>query len=252
MILVEVALVYAGLAGLVAGLLSLIRPLSVLRVRTRRAAVKLLAAAAVLAGVGFALPACDIRVARAVTRLDAIVPVYQFDELHQIRVQASPARVFAAIKAVTASEIRLFRLLTWIRSPSLPGTKRREDILDAPADKPILQVALASGFLLLAEEPDREIVFGTLVCCGPAPVRDAAGFIALDRPGYAKAVMNFTVRAETHASSHLTTQTRVFATDASSRRRFAVYWRLIYPGSALIRRMWLDAVKRRAESAPSS
>ncbi len=29
--------------------------------------------------------------------------------------------------------------------------------------------------------------------------------------------------------------------------RFAIYWRVIYPGSALIRRMWLDAIRRRAE-----
>ncbi|HYW41393.1 MAG TPA: hypothetical protein VE959_00970 [Bryobacteraceae bacterium] len=28
---------------------------------------------------------------------------------------------------------------------------------------------------------------------------------------------------------------------------FAAYWRMIYPGSALIRRMWLRAIKRRAE-----
>jgi len=34
----------------------------------------------------------------------------------------------------------------------------------------------------------------------------------------------------------------------STRRRFAGYWRIIYPGSALIRRMWLRAVARRAVS----
>jgi hypothetical protein len=49
--------------------------------------------------------------------------------------------------------------------------------------------------------------------------------------------------------SRLSTETRVLGTDDSARRRFAVYWRLIYPGSALIRRMWLQAVKRRAEAS---
>jgi hypothetical protein len=48
--------------------------------------------------------------------------------------------------------------------------------------------------------------------------------------------------------TRLTTETRVYATDASSRRRFAGYWRVIYPGSALIRRMWLRAVRERAEA----
>jgi hypothetical protein len=45
----------------------------------------------------------------------------------------------------------------------------------------------------------------------------------------------------------------VFASDASARRRFAIYWRLIYPGSALIRRMWLRAIEKRViAAAPES
>jgi hypothetical protein len=43
----------------------------------------------------------------------------------------------------------------------------------------------------------------------------------------------------------------VVATDAASRRRFGFYWRLIQPGSALVRRGWLAAAKRRAERAAS-
>jgi len=41
----------------------------------------------------------------------------------------------------------------------------------------------------------------------------------------------------------------VFATDAASRRHFGVYWRVIYPGSWLIRLNRLRAIRRRAESA---
>jgi len=37
--------------------------------------------------------------------------------------------------------------------------------------------------------------------------------------------------------------------DARARRRFKVYWFFVHPGSALMRRMWLRAVKRRAEAA---
>jgi hypothetical protein len=46
----------------------------------------------------------------------------------------------------------------------------------------------------------------------------------------------------------VTTETRVFADNAAAARRFAVYWRVIQPGSDLIRRGWLRAIKRRAES----
>jgi hypothetical protein len=47
----------------------------------------------------------------------------------------------------------------------------------------------------------------------------------------------------------LATETRVHATTPGARRAFAPYWRVIYPGSALIRRMWLRAIRRRAERA---
>jgi len=35
---------------------------------------------------------------------------------------------------------------------------------------------------------------------------------------------------------------------AQATRTFAAYWRMIYPGSALIRVMWLRAIRLRAEA----
>jgi hypothetical protein len=42
-------------------------------------------------------------------------------------------------------------------------------------------------------------------------------------------------------------RSRRAATDPSARRKFAVYWRFIYPGSAIIRHSMLAAIRRRAE-----
>jgi hypothetical protein len=36
--------------------------------------------------------------------------------------------------------------------------------------------------------------------------------------------------------------------DADTRRSLTTYWRVILPGSALIRRGWLGAIRRRAEA----
>jgi hypothetical protein len=63
--------------------------------------------------------------------------------------------------------------------------------------------------------------------------------------------MNFHLEDEDRGT-RLVTETRVRATDAAAERRFAAYWRLIYPGSAFIRRMWLDAIRRKAESTPGT
>lgn len=62
--------------------------------------------------------------------------------------------------------------------------------------------------------------------------------------------MNFLIEEAGPDRCVVTTETRVFATDPSSRRKFGEYWSVIYPGSALIRRMWLKAIKKRAEAAP--
>ena len=70
-----------------------------------------------------------------------------------------------------------------------------------------------------------------------------ADFVSFDEPGYAKMAMSFRLDGST-----LSTETRVRVTDAASRRRFLVYWIAIRAGSGLIRRSWLKAIKRRAET----
>lgn len=58
--------------------------------------------------------------------------------------------------------------------------------------------------------------------------------------------MNFRLEDAGNGETLLTTETRVHATDLSVQKKFASYWRVIYPGSALIRVMWL-----RADQTPS-
>jgi hypothetical protein len=251
--LAGVLLIDAGIAAGFLGLASLVWPLRFLGIRSRRGGAAWLAAGAALGLAGIALPAPLRRVAVKLSRLDDIVPAYQFVEHHEILVRASPARVHEAVWAVTAGEIGLFQALTWIRSPRLPwGCSEEESILNAPAEKSILEVATSSGFMLLADEPGREVVVGMLVIVpsrSRTVIEDPQGFADLEEPGFAKAVMNFRMEDEGEGWTRLTTETRIHATDASARRRFAAYWRLIYPGSALIRRTWLRAIRERAEGS---
>jgi hypothetical protein len=243
----DVLLVDLALALVLVGVLSLIRPLRVLRIRTRKAAALVAVAGVALLFVGLYLPVVPLRLHGPRMALDESLPAYQFGEHHEIEIAASPERVLAAARAVTAREIRLFRLLTWLRSPRLPG-RGAESILNPSADRPILDVALGSGFVLLREDPGREIVIGAVVCCGRrVPPRSAEEFHAL-QGSLARAAMNFHVAASAPGRSRLVTQTRIATTDAESTRQFAAYWRVIYPGSALIRRMWLRAIKSRAEA----
>jgi hypothetical protein len=192
-----------------------------------------------------ALPAPESASAVRVTQLDRFVPVWQFREFHSAALPVGCDRAYRAVREVTAPEITLFRALTWLRRFGRPGP---ESILDAPERIPLLDVATRTGFIALADEPGREVVIGTLVAAPPDPAprpRTPEAFEALRAPGYAKTAMNFLLTAS-DMGCVVTTETRVYATDAGARRRFAAYWRVIYPGSALIRRMWLRAVARRA------
>jgi len=240
-------LVYAGFLLAAAGAASAIRPLKFLRIHKRKQGGLLLLAGMTIILCAMLLPATEERALDARTRLDQYAPVWQFREVHSIHIDAQPERVFRAVMDVTAGEILFFRALTTIRRFGRPGP---ESVLNAPERLPILEVAARTTFRMLARESNREVVVGTVVRAprGWRPPADAgaAEFQAIRAPGFAVAVMNFLVEDLGVAGCRLSTETRVYATDPASRRWFAAYWRIIYPGSALIRRMWLRAIRARA------
>ena len=189
--------------------------------RTRRRGAWLFATGIASALIALLWPSREEHATRIESHIDEIMPRWQFEEHHEIQIDAPPDRIWAAIRDVTPREIRLFQTLTAIRRFGRSGG---ENILNAPEAKPILDVATHSGFLVLVDDAPRELVMG--VHAAPQ----------------ALAVMNFRLDG-----TQLTTETRVFAQTDEARRAFAIYWRLIRPGSGIIRRSWLEAIKRRAE-----
>lgn len=196
--------------------------------RTRRVARFVLIAAVAAIVITLAWPALLERSSGDGSHLDSVMPRFQFSERHVIHVDAPPERVYAAIRAVTAGDIQWFRTLTAIRRLGRPLPA---GILNAPAEEPILDLATRTSFRWLANDPPRELVIGVRVA------RDT------------NAAMNFLVAADGHGGSNLSTETRVYAATDAAVRAFKVYWRIIRPGSEIIRRSWLRAIKRRAEQA---
>ena len=160
------------------------------------------------------------------------LPEYDVRTLHSIRVDAPPERALAAAREVTAAEARLVRALLLVR-----GMRTR-------TDRPLWD-ALATGFVRYDDE--------TLVAITkPWRPRGAktglsnsllrSRFFEFAEPGWAKLALDF--RAE---GGLLVTETRVQLTDDAARRAFRRYWLVVRPFSALVRRSWLAAAKRRAE-----
>ncbi len=183
--------------------------------------------------------------------LDQYMPAYDFEEAHEIEVCAVPADAYRAIREVTPAEVPLLRTLFRIRSA--PAHRLLASRLPFRSPESLIEQALHGGFVLLAEDPGRELALGTVgqfwrLGSGiPLHLADARAFLAFGRPDHAKAVLGFGVAAIPGGGALVSTRTRVRVPVRSARRRFALYWLAIHPASALIRRNWLRAIKRRAE-----
>lgn len=240
-------IVYCGLVVMVAGLALAAKPIRKLRMATRWRGLGLAGGGVLLSGIGLILPVTESRVTRLETRLDEFAPVWQFREFHSVEVAAPPARVFEAIKQVRPDEISLLRTLVWIRGGGQPPP---QSVQNASKEyQSMIDIATHSTFVLLADDAPRELVVGTVVVSPPGTRRPLTPEFFQKSPpeDFAVATMNFLVTDNGPGRSLVSTETRVFASGPAARRRFAAYWRIIYPGSAIIRRMWLRAIRRRAE-----
>jgi hypothetical protein len=180
--------------------------------------------------------------------IDQFLPEYDEIERHEAAVDAPVDRTYQAVKDIDLARSPI--VLALLAARGLPH-------LFTGAVKPkrrlTLDDVLASGFVVLAEEPGRELVLGIVGKFwrpGSGVHRiEPSEFSGFDAPGYSKAVWNFLVTKHPGGGSTVVTETRVASTDGEARRNFGWYWRLIGPFSALIRRIVLGEVKREAETA---
>ena len=170
--------------------------------------------------------------------LDEFLPQFDFNEAHSTLVAASPERTLAAARELTPRHVPLMAALTALRRLTL---NRSTD--------PIVDQMLRSGFVLLADRPEELVlgVAGRFWTPSGGIARIGAGeFAGFRAPNHARAVIDFHVQPAP-GGCLLSTETRIQATDEQARRSFGRYWRIVRPGSALIRRVWLRAARRRAE-----
>ena len=177
--------------------------------------------------------------------LDRLIPDYDIVERHGIRVDAPPEVTFDAACQVDFQESAVIRAIVRARELML-GTRPGP----AASARGLLAEMRAMGWGVLAEEPGREIVMGAVTKPWQPNVTfralPAETFAAFNDPGYVK--IAWTLRADPDgAGSIARTETRAVATAADARRRFRRYWRRVWPGIVLIRRLALRLIKRDAE-----
>lgn len=187
------------------------------------------------------------------TLLDSWMPAYDVAARYAVRIGASPTQVYATL--LTSDFIRpwLVRGLMGVRLlPALlrsPGPTWRRLVRPSRFPRASLSDFEHSDFIRLEESPPQEIVLGItgrfwilaaeIVRIPPDRFRD--GLPA----GLAQAAWNFEV-AEVAGGVELATETRIRCADPATLRHFRRYWRLVAPGSGLIRHAILGQVRREA------
>lgn len=173
---------------------------------------------------------------------DDFLPTWDVRSQHQTLISADPAAVYHELTRVDMGQSPVIRILFSLRGLSRDGLS--------------FEGLTRIGFAPLANEPPRRILLGLIgkfwsVRGGIRDVRPA-DFASFMEPGYARAVWGFDIEPVSPGHTRLTTETRVHCTDATSRRRFKRYWRLVGPFSGWTRREILRLVRGACECRGSA
>jgi hypothetical protein len=179
------------------------------------------------------------------SRIDDFLPVYDFSADYDIRIDAAASVVYECLLRADFHELWVVRLLMSLRTGRrIPRNQNSGGI------RRCLQ---GTGFVLLADVPEKEIVLGVAgkfwrVDGGRCLDLAADGFTEFSPHGYAKAAGDFRLNPESSRSTVLSTETRIQCFGAEALWKFHAYWSFVGPFSGLIRKAILQQVKGKAES----
>jgi hypothetical protein len=185
------------------------------------------------------------------TALDHVLPQADYAGSVSVKIRATPAAIFKALREVTLDEMPVAHALGSIRY--LPGRLAgRMQPATNERSRPFFDLAAR---LVLAEEPGREVVIGSvgrlhdLIDQDFVDLDSAEAFERFQHPNYEKHAESFRITGGNAETGYtLLAEHRTQALGAPASWKFALYWYLLVGWSGnLLLRMLLKAVKRRAE-----
>jgi hypothetical protein len=168
--------------------------------------------------------------------IDNFLPEYNFSKKHIITIDASPKKIFEVLKNSHFNSF-LIRILLMLRGIKI------EDISLTLSEK--------SYFTLLAEDKEKEILFGIIgkfwKWKGGLFQIKKEEFKEFSLTGFSKAAWAFSASPAEGGKTMFCTETRVQCMGESAKKWFSFYWFLIEPFSGLIRKTILYRIKSQAE-----
>jgi len=183
--------------------------------------------------------------------IDYFLPEYDVSAAYGRTIKASASDIFRVIRETEFGNSWIIRWLFAMRSLSLFFRHSHRPRSSYRGLK--LGDLAASGFHVLGEWPEREIVIGVV-----GRFWRLTGNINHDVPpesfmqfadaGYCKAAWNFRLQPLDDHCTRVTTETRIQPLDKRSRRRFRLYWFFIGAFSGLIRTIMLHELAKQSRS----
>jgi hypothetical protein len=240
----------------VIGLISLIHPLGFLFIVNRIIAGCVVIGGASISIISLLYPVNVMRSQTTDQEIDALLPDYSFNEFHEVQIKASIEIVKQTLQVTGVKDIPVAHLLMKIRgiadedidlSDKAANNKAGSDTFPTP-DFNFFVVDPAEFITVMIIKS----AFITNNSDKPAPPEIATldQFVSFNDPGYVKVAVNFRFLSAGNGETLLTTETRVQGITHHDSCIFGRYWRIIYPGSAIIRRVWLDTIKKKAQKFP--
>src|SRR5438046_869337 len=126
--------------------------------------------------------------------IDEFLPTYTVSEYHCTEVRAPAPHVYAMLRATDFSAAPIMRRLFWLRS--VLGRLSARSFPPQPHQFTV-DTFLKSGAILLGERPVEELLLGLVgqfwKPSGATQRLTSVGFRQFNQPGYAKAVINFSL-----------------------------------------------------------
>jgi hypothetical protein len=187
---------------------------------------------------------------RSVT-VDDFAAEYDFDAVEHMVVNKPPEAMYSALRHLDLLTIRsrIADLAMWMRG--LPERLKRRVPPRQPTRLTYDDLVASGDWVLLGEQPGREVIFGAAGRFWTPIVRmepvAADEFGQYKKPGRGKIVSSLSVRPYGRNKSLVTYDIRTTLNDSITRRAFGLYWRTVKPFIRAIMRATLRAAAKQAE-----
>ena len=184
--------------------------------------------------------------------IDAVMPDFDASIAEHVIVRNDPAATFRAARELDFLTVRtpLVDAAVWLRGLPARVTHQAE----GPPPRLVLGEGVRlPGWLILGEQPDRELAFGAVGKFWQPNIEwndiGIDEFATFTESGWGKIAANFSVLPYGERAALLTYECRTVTTDADSRRKFMRYWWLMRPFIAHIFRATVLTIRANAEQA---